>query len=143
MQILDLHPNFQLPTRGSEHAAGYDIYMVEDGHVEHGKPVTVKLGFATAIPPGFYARLLPRSSAGCKHGLELNNTEGVIDADYRGEWLASLNIKAGFKPLHWKAGDRLLQFVLAPVCVVRPELEQVSTLSETQRGIGGLGSTGK
>lgn len=100
----------------------------------------VPLGFAAEVPVGHVALLLPRSGAGAKHGLALNNTVGVIDADYRGEWKACLRVKNTL-PLSWEAGERLLQFVIVPVTT--PELQVVESLETTERGEGGFGSTNK
>ena len=97
------------------------------------------LGFAAAVPEGHVGLLLPRSGTGAKYGLELNNTCGVIDADYRGEWKAALRTKNGL-PFEWQAGDRILQFMIVPIANVT--LQQVETLDETRRGSGGFGSTG-
>jgi dUTP pyrophosphatase len=133
-----MHPNFILPTRGSASAGGWDVIMPEAG-VASPTSQLVGLGFAAAVPPGHVALLLPRSGVGAKYGVELNNTCGVIDADYRGEWLAALKTKAG--SFAWQAGERVLQFVVVPVAVILPVL--VATLPGTVRGSGGLGSTGK
>ena len=100
----------------------------------------VPLGFAAEVPVGHVALLLPRSGVGAKKGLSLNNTVGVIDADYRGEWMACLRIRNGL-PLHWLAGERLLQFVIVPVNT--PELQVVKSLDDTERGEGGFGHTGQ
>lgn len=139
MKIQQLHNNFQMPTRGSAHAAGYDIVMPESGSIERGQAVKVPLGFAAEVPEGYMAILMPRSSVGFKNGLELHNTAGIIDSDYRGEWFASLHIKTGTE-FRWEAGTKLLQFILVPVHT--PELQLVDSVSETVRGTGGLGSTG-
>ena len=139
MDIQSLHNNFIMPTKGSEEAAAYDIYMPEDG-IANGETKVIPLGFATAIPRGLVALLLPRSGVGSKYGLEVNNTCGVIDEDYRGEWKAALRTKSGL-PYSWKAGDRILQFLLVPV--FRPQLVQVDALPESGRGSGGFGSSGK
>ena len=140
MNIKKLHPNFKMPTRGTEHAGGYDLYMPEAGVLMPGATYgqMVPLGFAAEIPVGFVALLLPRSGAGAKHGVSLNNTVGVIDADYRGEWMACLRVKNGI-PHRWEAGDRLIQFVLVPAHT--PELVLVEELDTTARGEGGFGST--
>lgn len=100
----------------------------------------IGLGFSAAVPPGHVALLLPRSSVGAKFGLELNNSCGVIDSDYRGEWKAALRTKSGIE-YSWSAGERVLQFLVVPVATV--SLEQVETLDETARGTGGFGSTGQ
>lgn len=140
MQVKPMHPNFTLPTRGSDTAGGFDIYMTEAGELAAGQSELVNLGFATAIPEGYVALILPRSGSGSKLGLELRNTVGVIDADYRGEWKAMMKTKEGHS-IKWEANERLLQFVLVPVAT--PQLEAVVDLDETARGQGGFGSSGK
>ena len=140
MKIQLLRPHVRLPERATPDSAGFDIFMPMPGAVESPFVVKVPLGFATAIPLGYVALLLPRSGVGSKHGLELNNTCGVIDADYRGEWFATLRTKDGER-FSWEAGERLLQMILVPVFT--PELEVVEQLATTQRGTGGLGSTGQ
>ena len=140
MNIKKLHPNFKMPTRGTDYAGGFDIYMPEKGSMMPGATYgqIVPLGFSAEVPVGYVALLLPRSSAGAKHGVSLNNTVGVIDADYRGEWMACLRLKNGL-PYRWEAGERLLQFILVPVAT--PELNLVEELGTTARGEGGFGST--
>lgn len=140
MRIKQLHKSLILPTKGSKDAGAFDIYMPESGSIPGLSTIKVGLGFSTAIPPGNVALILPRSSSGAKYGLELNNTCGVIDSDYRGEWQAVLRTKDGAS-FAWLAGDRLLQFLVIPVTSV--ELELVEDLGVTERGIGGFGSTGK
>ena len=139
LRIKPLHPNFKLPTRGSRQAGGYDLYMPEEGWVFQNGPTFVPLGFCAAIPEGHIALLLPRSGVGAKQGLELNNTVGVIDADYRGEWMAAMKLK-NQASLTWQAGERLLQFLIVPA--VNVPLAMVDTLDETGRADGGFGSTG-
>lgn len=141
MNIQPLHTNFKCPTRGTDRSGGFDIYMPEPGVLERDvKGQMVPLGFAAEVPTGHVALLLPRSGAGAKHGVSLNNTVGVIDADYRGEWMACLRLK-NHQPLTWEAGERLLQFVLVPVAT--PELQIVDSLEDTDRGEGGFGHTGQ
>lgn len=139
MRIQPLHPNFTKPTKGSDQAGAHDIYMPEAG-VATGAAMAFNLGFAAAVPPGHVALLLPRSSTGAKHGLELNNSCGVIDSDYRGEWKAVIRTKSGI-PFRWEAGERLLQFLIVPTVSV--DLEEVESLDQTDRGSGGFGSSGK
>ena len=140
MNIKKLHPNFKMPTRGTDYAGGFDIYMPEKGSMMPGATYgqMVPLGFSAEVPVGYVALLLPRSGAGAKHGVSLNNTVGVIDADYRGEWVACLRLRNGL-PHRWEAGERLLQFILVPVAT--PELNLVEELGTTARGEGGFGST--
>lgn len=142
MNIQPLHSNFKMPTRATELAGGFDLYMPEAGtllpHQDTG--LLIPLGFAAAIPEGSVALLLPRSGTGAKFGVSLNNTVGVIDADYRGEWKASLRLKNS-APFSWEAGERLLQFVIVPVFT--PNLVLVDSLDDTERGASGFGGSGK
>lgn len=139
MEIKSLHQAFIMPTKASDKAGAFDVFMPEAGTAT-GASVLFGLGFAAAVPDGFVGVLLPRSSTGAKYGLELNNTCGIIDSDYRGEWKAALKTKSGL-PFKWEAGDRLLQFMVVPLADV--SLELVEELSETTRGSGGFGSTGQ
>ena len=139
MFIKPLHASFIMPTKGSNQAGAFDIYMPEAG-VANEKSRVIKLGFAAAVPEGHVALLLPRSSTGAKFGLELNNTCGVIDADFRGEWMAVMRTKDG-SVFTWNAGERILQCVVVPVLNVN--LQLVKELEGTERGEGGFGSSGK
>lgn len=138
MRILPLHTAFIMPTKGTDQAGAFDLYMPERGFVDDGTKF-FPLGFAAEVPVGHVALILPRSSTGARFGLELNNTCGVIDSDYRGEWKAALRTKDGLT-YSWQAGDRLLQFLVIPVANVT--LELADTLDSTSRGAGGFGSTG-
>lgn len=138
MRIQSLHTNFIMPTKGSDQAGAHDIYMPEAG-TANGTYNLVGLGFSAAVPTGHVALLLPRSSTGAKFGLELNNSVGVIDSDYRGEWKASLRTKSSL-PFNWDKGERVLQFLVVPVTQVT--LELVDSLDATERGAGGFGSSG-
>ena len=139
MLIKSLHPSFIMPTKGTDNAGAFDIYMLEAGSAT-GTSQLIGLGFAAAVPEGYVALLLPRSSTGAKFGLELNNTCGVIDADYRGEWKAAIRTKSGI-PHTWNAGDRLIQFIVVPTPNIT--LVQTDSLDATARGEGGFGSSGK
>lgn len=142
MQIKQMHPNFQMPERSSELAGGYDMFMPEAGEVQASdKTAVIGLGFAAAVPEGYVALILPRSGAGSKRGFSLRNTVGVIDADYRGEWMVAASNREQWKDLEWDAGERVYQFIL--VAVASPELELVDELTTTFRGTGGFGSTGQ
>ncbi len=142
------HPTakIQMPVRKTEGAAAWDIYMPYGGSV--GFPTTGEypeppefhpLGFSLEIPKGRAVLLLPRSGVGIEHGLYLRNTTGLIDSDYRGELKAAFGCHDGY--FNWVAGDRLLQMILIPV--ETPELIEVDELSETERGDGGFGHTGR
>ena len=139
MKIKLLHPNFIVPTKSRSESGAYDLYMPEKGTIKPNQVTEVPLGFAAAIPVGYVGLILPRSGVGVRHGLELNNTCGVIDADYRGEWKAFLRTKSN-QEVSWVSGDRLLQVLFVPVADFNFEI--VSDLDETERGSGGFGSSG-
>ena len=140
MRIQAMHPNFVMPLKSTDGAGAFDVYMPEAGAVSGHLGKMVGLGFAAEVPKGHIALLMPRSGVGAKHGLELNNTCGVIDSDYRGEWKASLKTKSG-SPFRWETEERLLQFVIVPTKDV--QLELADSLDETERGSGGFGHTGQ
>lgn len=132
-------PGVLMPKIGSEDAAGMDFYQPESVAIKPHQTQYVTLGLAMEIPKGYMLMLAPRSSMS-KTPLVIPNSFGVIDADYRGE------IKGIFKNTSDVAytiqkGDRLLQGILVPVGALN--LLEVDELSETVRGAGGIGSTGK
>lgn len=141
MNIKPVHANFRMPTRGTAESGAYDLYMPHPGRIwcDARYALMVPLGFAAEVPPGHVALILPRSGVGSKHGVALNNTCGVIDSDYRGEWVAALRLH-NRDVFNWEAGDRILQMLIVPV--ITPDLIQVDFLIETNRGTGGFGSTG-
>lgn len=142
MRIQPTHDDFIMPTKSTLDSGGFDIYMPDEGSVK-GIAEMVGLGFRAEIPRGHAAMIFPRSGVGSRSGLELNNTVGLIDADYRGEWKAALRTKSGL-PFSWEKGEKLLQFIIVPLPSI--ELEMVpkgADFSTTARGEGGFGSTGK
>ena len=129
----------------TEYSAGMDIYLQEDVTLVIGADNVIHLGFAAEVPEGYAAILLPRSSAGMK-GISLRNTAGVIDSDYRGEWIAHIVIdqnqdNALLDEWHYKRGDRIIQCLIVPIKKV--DIELTESISVTARGDGGFGSTGK
>lgn len=138
LQVKKLSPDAQLPKRGSEHAAGYDLSSSVDCTVPaHGKAL-VKTGLSLAIPSGHYGRVAPRSGLAAKHFIDVG--AGVIDCDYRGE-LHVLLFNFNDTPFEVKKGDRIAQLVLEQIST--PDVVEVEELTETVRGAGGFGSTGK
>lgn len=142
LKIKPLVLEFIRPEFGTEGAAGFDIFLQEPVDILRGAVTTIKLGFASEIPEGFMCLIVPRSGKGAKDGVQVRNTVGVIDSDYRGEWMAMLTIDGNdlYNVRSYGRGDALLQGVL----VKKPEfeIELVGELSETVRGEGGFGSTG-
>lgn len=141
MNIKPLHKDFKKPTKGTDMAGAWDLYMPAGGIVYPYETAAVMapLGFSLEIPENNVGLILPRSGKGIKSGLMLNNTCGVIDADYRGECVAALRV-LDEAPLSWAVGDRLLQLLIVPVTNVTMNI--VDELGTTERGTGGLGSTG-
>lgn len=141
IKIKALCDNFLMPER-KRNSAGYDLKLQEDVVLNSKIDNVIRLGFATEIPEGYCGLLMMRSSAGLK-GIKLLNTVGVIDSDYRGEWIAHLDVETSgtvYRELAYKRGDRILQAVFVPV--LQTELSLVTELSDTERGSGGFGSTG-
>lgn len=128
-----------LPKMGSAAAAGMDFYQPESVVVEPHQTQYVTLGLAMEIPKGYMLMLAPRSSMS-KTPLVIPNSFGVIDADYRGEIKGIFKNTSDDEYLIQK-GDRLLQGILVPVGALK--LLEVDELTETVRGAGGIGSTGK
>jgi len=130
-----------LPTYASTHAAGLDLRAAVTGHlvIEPGQRALVPTGFCVALPAGYEMQIRPRSGLALHFGVTVANAPGTIDADYRGEVMVILQ-NGWDKPFTVKRGDRIAQAVLAPV--TRAALTEVTSLTETNRGSGGFGSTG-
>ena len=141
MKIKPLVKDFIIPEYKRELSGGMDIYLQQDVTLNVGSDNVINLGFAAEVPEGHIAMLLPRSSTGMK-GIALRNTVGIIDADYRGEWIAHITLDSICdKPIAYKRGERILQAVIVPFNKV--EIELSDTLSQTGRGDTGFGGTGK
>jgi dUTP pyrophosphatase len=133
-----------LPAYQSAHAAGLDLLAAvpEDAPVmlAPGKHALIPTGLTIALPQGYEAQVRPRSGLAAKHGVTVLNSPGTVDADYRGE-VCVLLINHGDQPFPVRRGERIAQMVIAQVA--RVELVPVSSLSATDRGSGGFGSTGR
>jgi len=130
-------PQFMTPG-----AAGMDIVAanMDDVILPAGGRALIPTGIAVAIPANCEAQIRPRSGLALKHGLTLLNTPGTIDSDYRGE-IKLIVINLGEEEYTLKRGERIAQMVFAQV--VRPEILEVESLDQTDRGAGGFGHTGK
>lgn len=129
-----------LPGYETEHAAGMDLRAAEDAILPPGGRALVATGFAIALPHGFEAQVRPRSGLAAKHGVTVLNAPGTIDADYRGE-IKVILVNHGAEAFAIKRGDRIAQMIVAPVTQVK--LSEQASLSDTARGAGGFGSTGR
>jgi dUTP pyrophosphatase len=134
----------ELPTYGTPGAAGMDLRAAipEDAPITlaPGERAMVPTGLSIAVPEGFEAQVRPRSGLAVKHGISCVNTPGTIDSDYRGEVHVVL-INLGQEPFTLRRGERIAQMVIA--AYARVEWEEVEALTETARGAGGFGSTGR
>ena len=142
IKVKKLSNNAMMPTRGSEYAAGYDLYACIPSPIIIMPHETVKIGtgLAVELPSGYFGAVFARSGLASKQGLRPSNCVGVCDEDYRGEYVVALhndsNIPQTINPV-----ERIAQLVIMPYLDV--EFEAVDELSDTQRGDGGFGSTGK
>jgi dUTP pyrophosphatase len=129
-----------LPCYASEDAVGLDVAAAEELTLQPGQRQAVATGFAIEIPRGYEVQVRPRSGLAMKHGITCLNTPGTIDSDYRGEVKVIL-VNLGQEPFDIRRGERIAQLVPAPV--LRADFVEASELSDTQRGSGGFGSTGR
>jgi dUTP pyrophosphatase len=152
VKIQKISPLAKIPTYAKDGDAGMDVIatsIISDTPTQ----ITYGLGIALEIPNGFVGLVFPRSSIR-KTGLQLSNSVGVIDSGYRGELQATFNKLFGGEGMYdemkvnqmqpndyYKVGDRVAQIMIIPFPPI--EFEQVTQLSETERGDGGFGSTGK
>ncbi len=128
-----------LPAYATAGAAGMDVVAAEALTLAPGARHAVATGFAIAIPDGFELQVRPRSGLALKHGITCLNSPGTIDSDYRGE-VKIILANLGDAPFAIARGDRIAQLV--PAAVQRATLNEVTSLDETERGMGGFGSTG-
>ncbi len=136
--IRKLNKEAILPSYSHEHDAGFDICSLEDYTLQPQEFHGFKTGLSSEFAPGNVVLFKPRSGLAIRSGIDV--LAGVIDSGYRGEWVVIL-INHGQKPCEVKAGDRIAQGVLLSAKQV--EIVQMDKLSNSQRGEGGLGSTGK
>ena len=146
IRVKKLRENAIMPTYGSSEAAGADLYacLEEPMRIQPGESVFIPTGLSMELPCGYAGLIYARSGLACKRGLAPANKVGVVDSDYRGE------ITFKFKPLpklfgeqmeDYNVGDRIGQITF--MAYPRVQFEEVEQLSETSRGRGGYGSTGK
>ncbi|MBE7100351.1 MAG: dUTP diphosphatase [Clostridiales bacterium] len=140
--VKKLNEKAILPTYGSEFSAGADLYALceEDILFLPGETKFVHTGLAMEIPEGYAGLIYARSGLACKRGLAPANKVGVVDADYRGEVMVALhNHSDSVQKI--SAGERIAQLVVTPF--LKAEFFEEETLSDTVRGEGGFGSTGR
>ena len=141
IQVKKLNSSAILPTRGSAFSAGYDLSacVAEPVLILPGETQKIGTGISAALPNGTFGAVFARSGLASKQGLRPANCVGVIDSDYRGEFIVALhNDSCEVRTIHH--GDRIAQLVLLPY--LQSDFVTVDELPETDRGAGGFGSTG-
>ena len=139
--LKKLRENARIPSRGSSAAAGYDLYACLERPVVIEPHETVKIGtgITAALPDGYFAACFARSGLASKQGLRPANCVGVVDSDYRGEYIVALYNDSD-EPRTVRDGDRIAQLVVMPYLAV--SFTETDELPATERGAGGFGSTG-
>jgi len=142
IRVKKLRESAILPTYGSTGAAGADLYacLEQDVVIEAGMSAFIPTGLAMEIPAGCAGLIYARSGLACKRGLAPANKVGVVDSDYRGEFMVVLHNHSNQSQTVCH-GERIAQLVITPV--LTPAYTQVEELTDTERASGGFGSTGK
>lgn len=142
INVKKLNENAILPTYGSEYAAGADLYACLDEAITINPSETVMIhtGLAMEIPAGYAGLIYPRSGLASKRGLAPANKVGVVDPDYRGEFMVALHNHSSM-PQTVEPKERIAQLVITPY--ITADFELTDELSDTVRGEGGFGSTGR
>lgn len=142
IRVKKLKENAIMPTYGSVEAAGADLYacLSESVTIQPGESVFVPTGLAMELPNGYAGLIYARSGLACKHGLAPANKVGVVDSDYRGEFMIVLH-NHGKTAQTIEHGERIAQLVITPVFT--PGFLETDELTDTERSGGGFGSTGK
>lgn len=142
IKVKRIREGAQLPVYGSAEAAGADLCacLESDVIIQPGQTVFIPTGLSMEIPVGYAGLIYARSGLACKQGLAPANKVGVIDSDYRGEFIVALH-NHGTETKTVAHGDRIAQLVITPV--LTPAFEETDVLSDTSRASGGFGSTGK
>lgn len=142
VNLKKLNKNAVIPTRGSEYAAGMDLYACIDKPITIPAHSTVKIGTGLSIelPNGYFGAIVARSGLATKEGLAPANKFGVCDSDYRGEYIVALHNHTNEAKLIMPK-ERIAQLIVMPYLPI--EFVETEELSDTDRGNGGFGSTGK
>ena len=141
IKVKKLNEFAKLPTRGSEYAAGYDLYAATDQILDIAPHSTIKVGTGLSfeLPEGTFAAIYARSGIATKRGLRPANCVGVCDSDYRGEYIVALHNDTDDMQ-RVEPGERIAQMILLPF--IEMTFTEVKDLSDTERGDGGFGSSG-
>jgi dUTP pyrophosphatase len=141
LPVLKLKEGAVVPSRAHEGDAGLDLHACEAAHIGPGERWSVGTGIAVEIPEGLAGLVLPRSGLARKHGITLVNAPGLIDSGYRGEVRVLLLNTDPAEIFRVEPGDRIAQLLLTPVAAAEPV--EATVLTESARGEGGFGSSGR
>jgi dUTP pyrophosphatase len=141
LRVAKLKDEAALPSRAHEGDAGLDLHACEAAHLGPGERWSVGTGIAVEIPEGHAGLVLPRSGLAREHGIALVNSPGLIDSGYRGEVRVLLLNTDPAEIFRVEPGERIAQLVIAPIVLAEPV--EVEALSESARGDGGFGSSGR
>jgi dUTP pyrophosphatase len=140
VKIEKAHKDAIIPTYAHSDDACCDLYTVENYIIPIGAKRLMRTGIAIEIPSGYEVQIRPRSGLAVKQGLSILNAPGTVDAQYRNEIMV-LGINLGHKKIAINKGDRIAQMCIKPV--YKMVFEEVNKLSDSDRGLGGWGSTGE
>ncbi len=140
LKVRKLHPDAVIPQYAKESDAGLDLYAVEDFAILAGERYSARTGISIELPRSYEAQIRPRSGIASKYGITVLNTPGTIDSGYRGEVIVIL-INHSNLAYEVKKGDKIAQMVINKHEIV--DIIESEELSESERGSGGLGSTGR
>ena len=147
VRIKKLHPDAIIPMYATEGASGFDLVAIEDVEIGPDCTALIRTGLSFEVPKGYELQVRPRSGLSLKTRMRVANSPGTVDADYRGEVCIIIDNIDSVCPQYGggriqviKKGDRIAQGVICPV--IQAELEEVTGLSDSERGSGGFGSTG-
>jgi len=141
LSVAKLNEDARLPSRAHAGDAGLDLYSCEAAHIGPGERWSIGTGVAMEIPEGHAGLVLPRSGLAREHGITLVNAPGLIDSGYRGEVRVLLLNTDPAETFRIEPGDRIAQLLLTPISVAEPV--EATVLSESARGGGGFGSSGR
>lgn len=139
VKIKRLNNNAKIPTKGTDGAAGFDLYADHDCFLARESTRIISTGIALEMPPNIEGQIRSRSGLAAEKGIVVLNSPGTIDSDYRGEIKVILR-NFGSVPLTINKGDRIAQLVFSQLPQI--EFREVYSLSQTKRDINGIGSTG-
>jgi dUTP pyrophosphatase len=141
LPVTRLNEGAILPSRAHDGDAGLDLYACEAAHIGPGERWSIGTGIALQIPDGHAGLVLPRSGLAREHGISLVNSPGLIDAGYRGEVRVLLLNNDPAETFRVAAGDRIAQLLITPIALAEPV--EATELTESARGEGGFGSSGR